>query len=56
LQDYEAYMLGPDGHITARLDLHCADEEAAKENARQLVNGHAVELWQRDRRLATFIP
>jgi hypothetical protein len=39
-----------------RIDLHCTDEAAAKESAQQLVDGHAVELWQGDRRLATFIP
>jgi hypothetical protein len=56
VQHYEAYVVGSDGHISMRIDLHCAHEEAAKESARQLVNGHAVELWQRDRRVATFIP
>jgi hypothetical protein len=55
-QAYETYLIGPDGHITMRVDLHCADEEAAKQTAKQLVNGNDVELWQRDRRIATFGP
>jgi hypothetical protein len=56
MQDYQAYVIGPDGHITMRVDLHCADEAAAREGAKQLVNGQAVELWQQDRRIATFKP
>jgi hypothetical protein len=55
-QDYEAYIIGPDGHITTRIDLHCADEERAKESAQQLVGGQAVELWQQERKIATFAP
>jgi hypothetical protein len=56
IQSYEAYVVGSDGHISMRIDLHCTDEAAAKESAQQLVDGQAVELWQGDRRLATFIP
>jgi hypothetical protein len=52
--EYRAYIIGPDGHIQERIDLFCADDEAAKERVSQLVNGHDVELWQRDRRIATF--
>ena len=56
MQEYRAYVLGPDGHITFRHDLCCADNDAAKERAKQLVNGHVIELWQEDRKLATFQP
>ena len=52
--EYQAYVLGEDGHIKQRIDLVCADDDAAKEQARQLVNGHDVELWQLDRQIATF--
>ena len=52
---YSAYLVGPpDGHIQGRVDLICADDEAAKERAVQLVNGDDVELWQGDRRVAEF--
>jgi hypothetical protein len=54
MQEYRAYVIGPDGHIQQRIDLLCADDNAAKEQARQLVNGHAVELWQLGRQIATF--
>jgi len=56
MQEYCAYVLGPDGHITFRHDLRCADDEEAKEQAKQLVDGHAIELWQEARIIATFEP
>ena len=43
MQEYRAYLIGPDGHIFQRTDLVCADDEAAKESAKRLVNGHDVE-------------
>ena len=54
MQEYRAYIIGPDGHIQERIDLLCADDNAAKERAQQLLNGHEVELWQLDRQIATF--
>lgn len=48
MQEYRAYVLGPDGHIQERIDLVCADDDAAKERAKALVDGHDVELWQLD--------
>jgi hypothetical protein len=52
--EYRAYLLKEDGHIIHRLDLLCPDDETAKVRAEQLVDGHDVELWQCDRRIATF--
>jgi hypothetical protein len=54
MQEYRACLIGPDGHVTHRIDLICADENAAKERAKQLAHGHNVELWQLDRKIATF--
>lgn len=51
---YRAYFIGRDGHFEKAIDLDCANDEAAQESARQLVDGHDVELWQRDRRIAKF--
>ena len=44
---YRAYVIGPDGHIVHRVDLMVEDDEAAKERAKLLVDGRAVELWDR---------
>jgi hypothetical protein len=54
MQEYRAYVIGPDGHIQRRFDLLCADDEAAKERAQLLVNGRDLELWQFDRMVAKF--
>ena len=54
MQDYRAYLLDEDGHIIRRVDMVCPDELAASEHARQLVDGHDVELWQGAKKLATF--
>jgi hypothetical protein len=54
MNDYRVYVVGADGHIVDRIDLLCADDDAAKEHARQLVDGHDVELWQLGRRIAEF--
>jgi hypothetical protein len=52
--EYRAYLLGPDDRIQSRVELICESEEDAKEQARQLVDGHDVELWHGDRKVATF--
>lgn len=54
MNEYRAYLMEPDGHIRSRVDVVCEHEEAAKEWAKQLVDGHDVELWQGDRKIATF--
>jgi hypothetical protein len=56
MQDYYAYLLDPDGHIQMRVDLLCQDDEAAKERAKQLVDGHDVELWNGNRKVAALKP
>jgi hypothetical protein len=41
--------IGQNGHFIRPIDLRCADDSAAIEFAKQLIDGHALELWQRDR-------
>ncbi|RZN10370.1 hypothetical protein CWO91_13480 [Bradyrhizobium genosp. SA-3] len=53
---YCAYMIGADGHIELRIDLDVRDEAAARERAKQLVDGHAVELWEGATKIETFEP
>jgi hypothetical protein len=36
------------------VDLVCDDDDGAKKCARQMVDGHDVELWEHDRRVAKF--
>jgi hypothetical protein len=54
MRDYRAYIIGPDGHILDRFEFYCSDDEEAKERATQYVDGHDVELWHRDQKIADF--
>jgi len=54
MADYRAYILASDGRIAKAVELTCPDDEAAKEAAKQLVDGHDVELWQMGRKIETF--
>ena len=53
---YYAYFIDRDGHISSRVAVLCDDDEEAKRQAEQLVDGHAIELWQEARKIATFKP
>jgi hypothetical protein len=54
MDGFYAYIVDENGHVLRRVDLVLDSEVAAKERAKQLVDGHDVELWQRDRKIATF--
>jgi hypothetical protein len=54
VQDYRAFLIKPDGHITDRHEFWCETEDEARVRAKQLVDGHDVELWHRDQKIATF--
>jgi len=51
---HRAYIIGEDKHVRSRIDLLCPDDESAKTEAKQLVDGHSVELWLDTRRVAIF--
>jgi hypothetical protein len=54
MAEYRAYVIGIDGRFLRAIELACPDDDLAKEYARQLVDGHDVELWQGDRKITTF--
>jgi hypothetical protein len=54
MADYRVYIVGSDGHFFNSVPLECADDAEAIEHAKQLVDGHDVELWQRARKVATI--
>jgi hypothetical protein len=59
MPDYRAYIVGADGPFSSiRADfLHNhPDDAAAIEAAKQLVDGHDIELWDRDRLVGRFSP
>jgi hypothetical protein len=54
MQEYRAYAISSDGQIKQRIDLFRANDEAATERAKVLVDGHDVELWRLERKVAEF--
>ena len=56
MRNYRVYILGEDDHVIDRVDLRCNDDETAKNEARKLAIGQAVELWDGARKIATFQP
>ena len=52
--DYRVFIVGPDGHVRFRHDLRGVTEDEAKERAKQLMDGHDVELWYLDKKIETF--
>ena len=54
MTDYRVYIVGKDGNFQSSIALDCAHDDAAIELAKQLADGHDVELWQRDRKIARF--
>ena len=51
---YRAFLMDNHHHVISAANLYCADEQAAKENIRQLVDTNDMELWRLDRRIAVF--
>ena len=49
---YHAYIVGRHGLFIRAIEIDCADDDAAIESAKQLVDSHDVELWQMDRPVA----
>lgn len=54
MPEYRIYLIGPDKHISHRVELICTDDQTAKEKAEQLVDGLEVELWEGTRLNKTF--
>ena len=54
MPEYRAYLIGPDGHFFSAVELEAPDDEEAISAAKQLVDGHDVELWQRDRKIGKY--
>lgn len=54
MPEYRASLIGEDGQVLRSVQLVCPDDETAREYAKQLVDGRAVELWQGDRWVGKF--
>jgi hypothetical protein len=49
VNEYRAYTVGNDGHFTAARAFTCPNDHDAIVWAKQLVDGHDIELWSGDR-------
>jgi hypothetical protein len=54
MAQYRAYLIGDDGHFYDAVPLVCDDDAEAIVMAERLAIDHDVELWQLDRKIATF--
>jgi hypothetical protein len=54
MQPYRVYLVGRHGRFRSSIVLNCADDRTAIESAKQLIDGHDLELWQRDRMIERF--
>ncbi len=50
--DYRVYVIGADGRLHRSVLLDCADDAEALEQAKKQLDGHDIELWQLDRKVA----
>ena len=49
MAEYRAFLVGEDGHITGSRAFLCDDDADATVWAKQLVDGHDIELWSGER-------
>lgn len=50
--DYRVYIIGSDGHLYRSVLLDCIDDAEAVEQAKKQLDGHDIELWHIDRKVA----
>ncbi|MDI3559551.1 hypothetical protein [Bradyrhizobium sp. Arg816] len=55
MAEYRLYRVDKEGHISeAAVIVSCEDDDAAIAEAKQYVDGVAIEVWDRDRRVAVL--
>lgn len=54
MADYRAYIIGSDGHFKSYEVIEAKDDDNAVKIAEKLVDGHDVEVWQLDRKIAVL--
>ena len=52
--EYRACLMNDDGSVKRSLQLICPDDDSAREYARQLADGHAIELWKEQIQIGRF--
>ena len=54
MTEYKVYFVDWTGHFAGRVDIQCADDEAATARATELTCGIEAELWCGARRVAVL--
>ena len=54
MQNYRAFIIGPDGHFKGARVLTADDDDSALELAQRLVGKWGVEVWLLDRRVGVL--
>jgi hypothetical protein len=54
MPDFRVYFIGDDGHIKGVHELANMTEPNAIEHAKQLLNGHDLEVWEGERHVANL--
>jgi hypothetical protein len=54
MPDFRVYFIGEDGHIVGVEQLANVAEADALEKARQLLDGHDIEVWEGERQVAVL--
>lgn len=54
MPDYRAYIVGHDGRFQRFEKIDAASDDEAVKKARQFLNGHDVEVWHLDRKIAVL--
>jgi hypothetical protein len=57
MTDYRIYLFDREGHIRSAPHIaRCADDETALAEARQFLDWHILQVWDRARHVGTIIP
>ena len=55
MPEYRACLVNEDGSVVRSVQLVCPDDDTAKEYAKQLADGHAIELWLGETQIGRFV-
>ena len=55
MPEYRACLMNDDGSVSRTVQLICPNDDSAKEYARQLADGHPIELWRGEIRIGQFM-
>ncbi len=57
MRAYRIYSFDKDGHIREAPEIvECEDDDAAIQHAKQLINGKAIEVWEKGRCVLRLFP